>query len=191
MTAQSDATPEQLRRYEIARERLTIAYDHCKKQLSNAEVLHGSVTGSGFLLGEILLDAEMIAREQLNEALAEQAKTKPPLPLGRILVAKKILTWEQLAYFLRLQEILQLTPTQQQRLSRQLVELGLASRAEMETAEFDCETTGCSLLHAVTRRAWVQPSLLALLTGSSDKAQSKAEKISPTVLTGKVFAKSM
>jgi len=77
MTAQSDATPEQLRRYEIARERLTIAYDHCKKQLSNAEVLHGSVTGSGFLLGEILLDAEMIAREQLNEALAEQAKTKP------------------------------------------------------------------------------------------------------------------
>ncbi len=149
MTAQSDASADQLRRYEKARERLTIAYEHAKKQLSSAEVLHGSVTGSGILLGEILLDAEMISREQLDEALAEQAKTKPPLPLGRILVAKKILTWEQLAYFLRLQDILQLPPTHQQRLSRQLIELGLSSRSEMEIAELDCETTGCSLLHAI------------------------------------------
>jgi hypothetical protein len=174
VAAEYDCSPDQLRRYLTARERLGLAYEKAKKQLRQSEEMHGSVTGSGLLLGELLLDAGIISQEQLNDALAVQSRSKPPLPIGRILVGRKLITWEELAFYLKLQELLQLPTGHCNRLSRQLVELGLATRAEMNVAELDCETTGCSLFHAVSRRAWIKPSILALLTGGSDKPASDA-----------------
>ena len=110
VAAEYDCSVDQLRRYLTARERLTIAYEKARKQLSHSEEMHGSVTGSGLLLGELLIDAEIISQEQLEDALQAQSKTKPPLPLGRILVARQLITWEQLAYYLKLQDLLQLPP---------------------------------------------------------------------------------
>lgn len=167
-----DGNPEQSWRFQTARERLALAFEKSRNQLAEATELHGSVTGSGLLLGEILVDSEVITKSQLDDALKAQAESKPPLPLGRILVARKLLTWEQLAYYLKLQDLLQLPPTNQHRLARQLMELGLASRAEIDVAELDCETTGCSMFHAVTRRGWVKPSLLAALTNTPDKSSA-------------------
>ncbi|MBX9686207.1 MAG: hypothetical protein K2X27_05865 [Candidatus Obscuribacterales bacterium] len=175
MNAESESEAEQAWRYKNAREKLTEAFEKTREQLGKAEQLHGSVTGAGILLGELLTDAEVISKEQLDDALQAQSKSKPPLPLGRILVARKLISWEQLAYFLKLQDLLQLPVTHQQRLSRQLIELGILTRAEVEVASTDCETTGCSIFHAIGRRAWIKQSVLASLTGTVDKAAEEAE----------------
>jgi hypothetical protein len=189
VAAEFDCNPDQLRRYVIARERLAVAYEKAKKQLSHTEEMHGSVTGSGLLLGELLIDAGLISQEQLDDALAAQGRTKPPPPLGRILVARGLITWEQLAYYLKLQDLLQLSPTHAQRLSRQLIELGLTSRGEMDVAGVDCETTGCSMFHAVSRRGWIQPSILALLTGTLERTERKlsSEEEGVATFSGKLF----
>lgn len=192
MSAENGSTPDQVRRYQTARERLSVAYESAKRQLMRGDQLHGSVTGSGLLLGEILVDADVITPEQLSDALVEQAKLKPPLPLGRILVGRKLISWDQLAYYLRLQDLLQLSTTHQTRLSRQLIELGLASRAEMDVAELDCDTTGCSLVHAVIRRGWIRPVILAILTNSPDKLPDKVTgQTRAPATSGKAFVISV
>jgi hypothetical protein len=181
IAAEGECNPDQAQRYQTARERLSVAYEKAKRQLTNPEEMHGSVTGCGILLGEILIDSRLITHAQLDDALAAQAKTKPPLPLGRILVARKLITWEQLAYFLKLQDLLQLPAIHQERLARQLTELGLCSKAEMEIAELDCETTGWSMFHAIGRRGWIKPALLAALTNTVEKTAPKpgAEESTP------------
>ena len=186
MAAEHQCSVEQLRRYLTARERLGNAFEKARKQLNSSEELHGSVTGSGLLLGEILLDAGLITRGQLDEALSEQSKATPPLPLGRILVAGRLLTWEQLAYFLKLQDLLQLPAAHPDRFVRQLLELGLATCAEMEVAMLDCETTGCSLIRAIVRRGWLDASILTLLTGASDKQTGRAPGVAQADQIGSV-----
>lgn len=170
---ESDREPEQARRYKIAKDKLQEAFEKAKPCLRSNEEQHGSVTGSGLLLGEMLIDAGLITKEQLKSALETQQLCKPPLPLGRIFVARKLLTWEQLAYYLRLQDLLQLSPTHESRFSRQLIELGLINRAELDVLELDCETTGYSLFHSITRRGWIKPAILALLTNSTHKVKDK------------------
>jgi hypothetical protein len=165
MAAQVECTPDQVRRYETAIQRLTVAFEKAKNQLNNSEI-SGSVTGSGVLLGEILIDAGVITQRQLEDALQTQAKLKPPLPIGRILVARNLITWEQLAYYLKLQDLLQLDTTHKNRLARQMLELGLASKTEIELAELDCDTTNKPLLHIIERRGWASSAILGILTGS-------------------------
>lgn len=179
MAAQVDSTPCQIRRYETAIERLSAAFEKARKQLNSSEELHGSVTGSGVLLGEILIDAGVLTPGQLEDALQSQAKMKPPLPIGRILVARNLITWDQLAYYLKLQDLLQLSPFHPQRLARQVLELGLASKSEIEMAEFDCETTGYSMFHVIQRRGWISAAILAVLTGSSERPQTAAPAPAP------------
>lgn len=164
MAAQVDCTPDQVRRYETAIQRLTVAFEKSKNQLNNTEI-NGSVTGSGVLLGEILIDAGVISHGQLEDALQTQAKLKPPLPIGRILVARNLITWDQLAYYLKLQDLLQLPTTHKGRLARQILELGLASKHEVDLAEFDCDTTNKPLLHIIERRGWASGTILGILTG--------------------------
>ncbi len=170
---ESEHEPDQAKRYKVAKEKLQEVFEITKPQLRLNEQQHGSVTGSGLLLGEMLIDAGLITKEQLDSALETQQLCKPPLPLGRIFVARKLITWEQLAYYLRLQDLLQLSPMHQSRFSRQLLELGLISRAELDVLELDCETTGYSLFHAITRRGWLKPPILALLTNTSNKPKER------------------
>ena len=196
LAAETESSYEHAWRYLTARERLSIAYEKAKRRLTQTDEMHGSVTGTGLLLGEILVDAEIITPMQLEEALATQAQSKPPLPLGRILVARKLISWEQLAYYLKLQDLLQLPSTHQNRLGRQMIELGLASRAEIEVAELDCETTGCSMYHAITRRGWVKQELLATLTYTMEKGKSGETAKPPAassskLLTGKPAASKL
>jgi hypothetical protein len=110
-----------------------------------------------------------------------QCRTQPPLPLGRILVSRKLITWEQLAYFLKLQDLIQLSATAPQRMTRQFTELGLVTRAELEMAEVDCETTGCSLGHILIRRGWVKASVIAALTSSPDKEEATKAASTATI----------
>jgi len=170
---ESENEPDQAKRYKVAKEKLQEAFEKSKAQLRLNEEQHGSVTGSGLLLGEMLIDADLITKEQLESALETQLLCKPPLPLGRIFVARKLITWEQLAYYLRLQDLLQLSPMHQSRFSRQLLELGLITRSELDVLELDCETTGYSLFHAITRRGWLTPAILAILTNTTNKHKER------------------
>lgn len=181
MAAQVDCSPDQARRYETAIDKLSIAFEKAKKQLNSNDEMHGSVTGTGVLLGEILIDAGAITAGQLEAALETQAKMKPPLPIGRILVARKIITWDQLAYYLKLQDLLQLPTFHKQRLSRQLLELGLASKSELETAELDCDTTGYSMFHVIERRSWISPAILAVITGAENVERPTVQMERPAV----------
>ncbi len=180
IAASVDCKPDQVQRYQVARERLIKAYEDARTQLNFPEEMHGSVTGCGLLLGEILVDSGKISQEDLADSLEAQNKTKPPLPLGRILVARKLITWDELAYYLKLQDILQLSSTHQERLARQLTELGLCSKAEMEVAELDCDTTGWSMFHAIGRRGWINQALLCALTNTEVKAVAKADSSETT-----------
>jgi len=170
--AEGECAAEHASRFRTARERISVAYEKNKKQMQDPDYM--PCQGEGLLLGEILIDAQVISRIQLKDALTAQRSSK--LPLGRILVACKLISWEQLAYYLKMQDLLQLAPTHPERLSRQLLELGLTTKAEMEVAELDCETTGCSMVHAIGRRGWLKPALLAALTDSPEPAAKAAEK---------------
>ena len=170
--AEGECAAEHAGRFKTARERISVAYEKNKKQLQDPD--YAPPQGEGLLLGEILIDAQVITRLQLKDALTAQKASK--LPLGRILVACKLISWEQLAYYLKMQDLLQLSPTHPERLSRQLLELGLTTKAEMEIAELDCETTGCSMVHAIARRGWLKPALLAALTASPEQGVKPAEK---------------
>lgn len=176
MAAQVDCTPDQVRRYETAIQRLTMAFEKAKNQLHNSEI-NGSVTGSGVLLGEILIDAGVITHGQLDDALQTQAKLKPPLPIGRILVARNLISWEQLAYYLKLQDLLQLPTTHKSRLARQMFELGLASKKEIELAELDCDTTNKPLLQIIERRGWVSHNIMSILTGCQSIVSNKKPSV--------------
>lgn len=170
LSCEYESSEEKLKRYQSAREKLSKTYESYRKQQESGE-LKGKVRGN--LLGEILVDCGVISQADLDDALKAQSHSKAPL--GKILVACKLISWEQLAYYLRLQDLLQLPADHPDRLSRQLVELGLTSKQEIETAVLDCETTGCSMAHAVARRGWVKAKTLAILTGANEKA-NKDEK---------------
>lgn len=177
LSAESELKEGTNNRYATAREKISEQYERVRAHSSHAAETHATAS-NGVLLGEILVEAEIISREQLDDALMAQCRTQPPLPLGRILVSRKLITWEQLAYFLKLQDLIQLSPTAPQRMTRQFVELGLVSRAELEMAEVDCETTGCSLGHILIRRGWVKASVITALTSSPDQQdQRKVESI--------------
>ncbi len=60
LAAEENAKPDQIQRYQTAREKLSNAYERAKRQLTNPEDMHGSVTGCGILLGEILIDSRLI-----------------------------------------------------------------------------------------------------------------------------------
>lgn len=167
MSAEAEEQNASSNRYSVARNTLTEQYEKVRSH-SHAAEMHSTATG-GLLLGEILVESEVITRDQLDDALMAQCRTQPPLPLGRILVSRRLITWEQLAYFLKLQDLLELAPTAPSRMSRQLIELGLISRAELETAELDAETTGCSMGHILIRRGWVKASVISALTGSPER----------------------
>lgn len=168
LSAESELKDGSTNRYAVAREKISEQYERVRAHTSHAAETHTTST-NGVLLGEILVEAGIISREQLDDALMAQCRTQPPLPLGRILVSRKLITWEQLAYFLKLQDLIQLSPTAPQRMTRQFVELGLVSRAELEMAEVDCETTGCSLGHILIRRGWIKASVISALTSSPDQ----------------------
>jgi len=180
LSAESELKDGSTNRYAVAREKISEQYERVRAHTSHAAETHTTST-NGVLLGEILVEAGIISREQLDDALMAQCRTQPPLPLGRILVSRKLITWEQLAYFLKLQDLLQLSPTAPQRMTRQFVELGLVSRAELEMAEVDCETTGCSLGHILIRRGWVKASVISALTSSPDQQDSAAASAAKAV----------
>lgn len=172
LSCEYEGSEANLKRYQGAREKLSKAYENYRNQSENNEPESSEQEpGEGHLLGEILVDSQLISREQLTDALKTQAKAK--LPLGRILVACKLISWEQLAYYLRLQDLLQLPASHPERLARQLLELGLASKSEMEVAALDCETTGCSMVHAIERRGWIKARTLAALVGTQEKAKKE------------------
>ena len=165
LSAESEMKEGGSNRYAVAREKLSEQYERVRA--SHAAETHAT-SSNGVLLGEILVEAGILSQEQLDDALMAQCRTQPPLPLGRILVSRKLITWEQLAYFLKLQDLIQLSPTAPARMTRQFVELGLVTRAELEVAEVDCETTGCSLGHILIRRGWLKASVVSALTSSPD-----------------------
>lgn len=167
LSASSEVKDGSNNRYELARKKLNEQYEQVK-QSSHAAETHGT-SANGHLLGEILVEAELITRDQLEDALIAQCRTQPPLPLGRILVNRRLITWEQLAYFLKLQDLLQLSPTASARMGRQLTELGLITKAELEVVELDCETTGCSLGHVISRRGWINAAVISALTSSPER----------------------
>lgn len=180
LSAESELKDGSTNRYAVAREKISEQYERVRAHTSHAAETH-TTSSNGVLLGEILVEAGIISREQLDDALMAQCRTQPPLPLGRILVSRKLITWEQLAYFLKLQDLIQLSPTAPQRMTRQFVELGLVSRAELEMAEVDCETTGCSLGHILIRRGWVKASVIAALTSSPDQEGSASTSAAKAV----------
>ncbi len=176
LASEAECKQSHIFRYQTARERLSVVFEKTRRKFDSQIEMHGSVTGSGLLLGELLVDAEIITEAQLENGLKIQAQAKPPLPLGRILVACKLLSWEELAYFLKLQDLLQLPPTHPHRLSRQLLELGLLTKAELEVAELDCETTGCSMFYAISARGWIKPGLLAVLANMPERKTAGPQK---------------
>lgn len=180
LSAESEVKEGATNRYAVAREKISEQYERVRAHSSHAAETHTTST-NGVLLGEILVEAEIISREQLDDALMAQCRTQPPLPLGRILVSRKLITWEQLAYFLKLQDLIQLSATAPQRMTRQFTELGLVTRAELEMAEVDCETTGCSLGHILIRRGWVKASVIAALTSSPDKEETTKAASTATI----------
>ena len=169
ISAENDSKDTNAKRYANARQKLNELFERVRSATPNHAAETHSTAVKSNLLGEILIDAEMLTREQLDDVLQAQSKTQPPLPLGRILVSRRLITWEQLAYFLKLQDLLELSPKAPSRMARQLTELGLITKDELEIAELDCETTGSSLGHILVRRGWLKPSVLAVLTDSVER----------------------
>lgn len=148
-----------------ARETLSKLYSVFRQQNKNAgENIKSKVNFTGLRLGEILLESGELTEQQLAHALELQATASGPCPLGGLLVKLEYITWERLAFYLRLQDLLRLHPEHPERLSRQLLDLGLLTPAELETALLDCETCNCSLAHALSRRGWIKHSLYECLT---------------------------
>ncbi len=152
-----------------AREKLSDAYEATKRLdlrrgsefcAQSTEQPTSDVPG----IGELLVEAGVIARTQLEAALEAQMQSPVPVPIGRLFVHWRLITWNQLAFYLRVQDLLELDPHSHERLSRQLLDLGLLTADEIEMVELDCETVGCSFEHAICRRGWVKPELLKKLT---------------------------
>lgn len=116
-------------------------------------------------LGKFLVRTNVLSQKELEATLRIQKSSPTKLPLGSLLVSRGLLNWEQLAYYLKLQDLLDLSPDNESRLSRQLVDLGLLTEAELELVQFDCETCRCSLSHAIIRRGWIEEPLLEVLRG--------------------------
>lgn len=152
-----------------ARERLSRAYESYKRALPEIEcdcvdmLSLSGIKSEPPLIGELLIEARLISRADLDRALEYQANSNKPVPLGSLLVNRQLITWDQLAFFLRLQDLLKLSPVDRTRMSRQLLDLGILTPDEVQQAELDCEIVGCSFQHAITRRGWVKEQLLNTL----------------------------
>jgi hypothetical protein len=159
-----------------ARQKLSDAFE-ANKRFENSKRFEKSVllpapTSDEPKLGELLIEAGAITREQLETALAAQAQAPSPIPIGRLLVHSRIISWDQLAFYLRIQDLLKLDPHSKERLSRQLLDLGLISQGELDIAKLDCETVGCTLEHAICKRGWLKPELIQELTAAAARAKN-------------------
>lgn len=133
-------------------------------------------------IGEILVDFGVINLEQLEAVLKVQRESKDRTPVGRLLVGWNLLSWEQLAQYLRIQDLLKLPASDPRRMARQLLELGLITQEELDMAEIDRETVGCSVIHAICRRGWVKENVISCLYASPSLGKSPSkENTSPTI----------
>lgn len=154
-----------------ARERLSNAYESVKRLDGSRDnsicISSEEPTSEVPKIGELLIEAGILSNEQLQMALETQRNSSHRIPIGQLFVHWKLISWEQLAFYLRIQDLLKLDPAAKERLTRQLLDLGLLSSEEMEIAQLDCETVGCSLEHAICRRGWLTPELLKELTAAA------------------------
>ncbi|MBY0546178.1 MAG: hypothetical protein K2W95_02745 [Candidatus Obscuribacterales bacterium] len=169
-----------------ARERLSVAYESTKKIDSKRDT--GVCTSSEQptsavpKIGELLIEAGIIDNNQLEAALEVQRSSKQPIPIGRLFVHWNLITWDELAFYLRIQDLLKLDPTAKERFTRQLLDLGLISAEELEIVQLDCETVGCSLEHAICRRGWLKPELLKELTTATQNKCAAQPKVTARVV---------
>lgn len=153
-----------------ARENLSKLYSIFRQKIKKPTEVRTSrnirfdINSNSLRLGEMLLEAGELTEEQLANALELQTLSKGPCPLGGLLVKLEYITWNRLAFYLRLQDLLRLHPEHPERMGRQLLDLGLLSPSELEIALLDCETCNCSLAHALSRRGWIKQSLYECLT---------------------------
>ncbi len=162
------------RRLRTARESLSETYEEFKRSdirqayTGDFECLqtlgHKSILPSSRpRIGQILVAAGVLSIEELDEALAVQLTSAVSMPLGRLLVSWRYLTWEELAYYLCLQDLIKLPPDNPNRLSKQLLELGLISEDQLAIARLDQRTTSLSLTQILVRRKWIQSEVIEQL----------------------------
>ncbi len=111
-------------------------------------------------IGQILVSCGAITLEQLDEALEAQRSEEPHEPLGKILVDRKLISASQLAYFLNLQVMLDLSDSDWPREVAQLQALGLLTADQVWIARIDQTTRRCSIREVIVDRGWVDQQVL-------------------------------
>lgn len=166
LDSHNPAYEDRLRR---ARERLSGAYEALKKFELKRDPEEGSAPPTSAVpkIGELLLEAGVITKVQLEAALQAQENSPVPIPIGRVFVHWRLITWDELAFYLRVQDLLKLDPESNERLTRQMLDLGLLTSREVDMLEIDCETVACTLSHAICRRGWLTPELIQELTAAA------------------------
>lgn len=111
-------------------------------------------------IGQILVSCGAITLEQLNEALEAQRSSDPHEAIGKILIDRKLISTSQMAYFLELQLMLDLSDGEWTREVAQLQALGLLTNDQIWIARIDRNTRNCSIREAIVDRGWIDRHVL-------------------------------
>ena len=107
-------------------------------------------------LGQLLVASGLLTLAELDSVLEIQQNThNEHVKLGTILVAAGYIDEQQLSYYLRMQEVLQLPADHPQRWGQRLLELGMITEDQLKVALIEQKTTGCTLREAFINRSWL------------------------------------
>ncbi len=140
------------------RERLSDSFEYMKSLDAENQF---SGTGCRPKLGQLLVACDMLSLEELDSVLEIQRNVLvDDTALGELLVAIGYVTEEQLAHFLRLQEVIKLPPDHPVRWGQRLVELGMITEDQLKIALIEHRATGVTLREALIERGWLSTELL-------------------------------
>jgi len=111
-------------------------------------------------LGQLLIASGRLSASDLDSMLiVHDAEGIKSVPMGKLLVIAGLLTGEELALYFALQKLLKVGGRKQDEWGMHLVERGIITQDQLNTAMNDMQSKDISLKDALVARSWISKEL--------------------------------